>query len=288
MIPSLHLLSTLLFFVASSSGKHVQPEWYTRNKRTIQSIYNLTVYPNNLAVFAGNIPDGLFNANATGRITPVGEFFGLQDSVEYFWGLAPTPTGSPPNVVFSSADVVHFSSACPQVAASTVYFTENTLNPDNSTGAFLTKLKQIAFWHFDPTGAVLAYDAWIPNIPKTIDILTPGALSPAGKNATLASLCAGQAITCVGENQVYASPDECVSILSERDFGDWDEAWGDNVVCRLIHARLALIRPEVHCPHVGPTGGGKCVDVDYNDVYFNDELVFGEHGAGAFDCDSYE
>ncbi|KAJ7053216.1 hypothetical protein C8F01DRAFT_1330496 [Mycena amicta] len=288
MVHSLHLWSTLFLIAVSSLGKNTKPDWYNRNRATIQSIYNLTVYPHNLAVLTGNIPEGLFNANASGRITPVGEFFGFQDSVEYFWGLAPVPSGFPPNNVFSRADVVHFSSACPQVAASTVYFTESTLNPDNSTGAFLTKLKQIAFWHFDPSGAVLAYEAWIPNVPKVINIVNPGFFTPSGPNATIANLCAGQATTCVGANQVYASTDECISILSQRDFGDWDEVWGDNVICRLIHAQLALIRPEVHCPHVGPTGGGKCIDVDYNDVYFNDELVFGKHGAAAFDCETYE
>jgi hypothetical protein len=31
----------------------------------------------------------------------------------------------------------------------------------------------------------------------------------------------------------------------------------------------------VHCPHVGPSGGGKCVNIDYVDAYFNDLKLFG-------------
>ncbi|KAJ7209274.1 hypothetical protein GGX14DRAFT_566458 [Mycena pura] len=64
-----------------------------------------------------------------------------------------------------------------------------------------------------------------------------------------------------------------------------DEAWGDNVCCRFIHLILAAIRPEVHCQHVGPTGGGKCIDIPYNQVYFDDEL-FGSRD-GTFDCETY-
>lgn len=62
--------------------------------------------------------------------------------------------------------------------------------------------------------------------------------------------------------------------------GNFDEAWGDNVVCRSIHLMLTVVRPEVHCPHVGPVGGSppdnyKCVDIDYSLDYFDDQQLFG-------------
>jgi hypothetical protein len=41
-----------------------------------------------------------------------------------------------------------------------------------------------------------------------------------------------------------------------------------------------------HCPHVGPTGGGKCVDVLYNDVYFDDQALFGSPPGDTFICSS--
>lgn len=31
----------------------------------------------------------------------------------------------------------------------------------------------------------------------------------------------------------------------------------DTVACRILHAVLAQVDPVEHCPHVGPTGGGK-------------------------------
>lgn len=30
--------------------------------------------------------------------------------------------------------------------------------------------------------------------------------------------------------------------------------------CRHFHARYVDISPSVHCPHIGPTGGGKCTE----------------------------
>lgn len=42
---------------------------------------------------------------------------------------------------------------------------------------------------------------------------------------------------------------------------------------RVLHADVSR---QAHCPHVGPTGGGKCVDVTYNDVYIDDDqALFG-------------
>lgn len=64
---------------------------------------------------------------------------------------------------------------------------------------------------------------------------------------------------------------DCVDVLYTKRFGIVDELWGDDVVCRFVHVLPARIRPQVHCPHVGPTGGGKCVEVQYDEVYFEDD-----------------
>ncbi|KAJ7061660.1 hypothetical protein C8F01DRAFT_1286492 [Mycena amicta] len=158
--------------------------WHHRNRDTIQKIYDR----------AGAVPHGLFNVNASGRVAPVGQFVGFQDSIEYFWGLAPIPTGVAPNGVFSKATLVEFTSGCPSVAASSVYLQVNTLNPDNSTGAYITTFKQVAFWRFDNHGAGLKYDAWIPNLDPVVslmhgsgDVVDPGTrmFTPPGEAATM-------------------------------------------------------------------------------------------------------
>ncbi|KAJ7913372.1 hypothetical protein B0H13DRAFT_1873924 [Mycena leptocephala] len=251
-----------------------EPHWYIRNKATIQKIYDLTVFPANAQIIAEGasaVPAGLFNANATGRITPVGEFFGFEDSIEYFFGLAPLPSGVPPNGAIANATLVQFTSGCPEIAASTVYFTVRTMNANNSVGAYITTLKQTAFWHFDKDGAVLKYEAWIPSLDRFVSALQGlDFYSPASMHATIQSVCGLQGQTCVGNNTVYSGVVDCVQTLSAKPFGRLDEAWGDNVI---------------HCAHVGPTGGGKCIDVEYNDVFFNDEFLFGSNGE-PFKCKS--
>ncbi|KAJ7913371.1 hypothetical protein B0H13DRAFT_1873923 [Mycena leptocephala] len=292
------ILALALLSAASEPHRHKsepkggksEPHWYIRNKATIQKIYDLTVFPANAQIItegASAVPAGLFNANATGRITPVGEFFGFEDSIEYFFGLAPLPTGVPPNGAIANATLVQFTSGCPEVAASTVYLTLRTINADNSVGAYITTLKQArptAFWHFDKDGAVLKYEAWIPSLDRFASALQGSDFySPASMHATIQSVCGLQGQTCVGNNTVYSGVVDCVQTLSAKPFGRLDEAWGDNVVCRTIHVLLTKFRPEIHCAHVGPTGGGKCIDVEYNDVFFNDEFLFGSKGE-PFNC----
>jgi hypothetical protein len=131
---------------------------------------------------------------------------------------------------------------------------------------------------------VLYYDAWIPDL----DLFSPfihgfDIYTLDGMSQVIQEICGLQAQTCVGPNTVYDGVDDCMRTLAAKPFGRSDETWGDNVVCRIVHVLLTKIRPEagftfehpeffrsdfrqVHCPHVGPTGGGKCIDVEYNDV----------------------
>lgn len=54
-----------------------------RNLDTINKIYNLTTYPNNLAFLQGGvdaIPDGLFAEDVVGRVTPLGNFRGSRST----------------------------------------------------------------------------------------------------------------------------------------------------------------------------------------------------------------
>jgi hypothetical protein len=107
---------------------------------------------------------------------------------------------------------------------------------------------QIAFWRFDDTGAVLYYDAWIPNLKDYTKLLYGTPPTPAFKNATIEELCVDTQALCTGNNTQWNSTASCISALSSRHFGDWDEVWGDNVVCRTLHILLARLRPDVNSP----------------------------------------
>ena len=43
----------------------------------------------------------------------------------------------------------------------------------------------------------------------------------------------------------FESVASCVYVLGRKEFGSWDEVWGDNVVCRFVHVGLTPMRPEV-------------------------------------------
>lgn len=138
------------------------PDYAARNLDTIRRIYNLTVYPNNAQIVnqgASAVPPGLFNNAATGRVSPVGNFSGFEDSIEYFFALAPTPQAQQGLGIYR-ADVVEFTSGCAEVAASLVYLRTGKVDPE--TGAVdksqpTSTLSQVAFWRFDDQGQVLKY-----------------------------------------------------------------------------------------------------------------------------------
>lgn len=233
----------------------VPGNWPIRNFNTVSSVYNLTVFPKNLPLFLNQTDIGLpfFDVNVKGRVTPLGDFSGYEDSIEYFWGLAPVPI-EPSTAAISKAVVTHFTSGCPEVASSTVEFTvTHVVGPQN--GTVITKLKQIAFWRFGANGRIVAYDAWIPGLQnfvgKLMDpgsgIFKGGAWAPNETHIleTAAQICGTQAQFCTGGNQVYSSTEDCISTLLQKPFGIYSEAWGDNVACRRVHVLLTPLRPAV-------------------------------------------
>jgi hypothetical protein len=105
---------------------------------------------------------------------------------------------------------------------------------------------QVAFWKFDRDGAVLQYDAWVPNLNAWIEASTGIPINNPQRDAgTIEQLCAVTQQRCTGANTQWTSVDQCVGALSQKPFGNYDEAWGDNIVCRTIHLVLTQVRPQV-------------------------------------------
>lgn len=159
------------------------------------------------------------------------------------------------------------------------------LLPQRTLTANESVLHQVAFWRFDEHGAVDKYQAWVPNLQawtrasSGIDYSSMQVQEGAAKG-----LCPVIQQRCQGKDQQYASVEDCAQQLGAKPFGNFDEAWGDNIACRTIHIILTMVRPDVHCPHVGPTGGGKCVDIDYSTDYFDDEKLFKAPLGSVFTC----
>lgn len=76
---SLSLLLSAAMGLTSYQLPHDASAFQQRNLDTINKIYNLTTYPNNLAFLQGGvdvIPDGLFADDVVGRVTPLSDFSG--------------------------------------------------------------------------------------------------------------------------------------------------------------------------------------------------------------------
>lgn len=141
-----------IWFAALSPGVgYPGPErcdYRARNLHTISSIYNLTVYPNQVPIILGggkNVPEGLFSHDAVGRVYPVGDFQGFEDSIEYFFALAPLPQANAKSAAITSYKIVSFSSGCREVAASVVYLYTSVVDPSSpDNGKPLAPLKQVS------------------------------------------------------------------------------------------------------------------------------------------------
>ena len=150
----LHILPILLLTAVTHALPRSLLSYEARNLATINSIYNLTIFPNQAPIFLGGaaaVPPGLFNANATGRVDPIGNFTGFQDSIEYFFALAPTPA-SGIGAVISKAEIVEFSSSCSEVAASVVYLETTKVNATGyiEYGQPSATLKQVGAYSLRP------------------------------------------------------------------------------------------------------------------------------------------
>ncbi|KAL6414081.1 uncharacterized protein AUP68_00595 [Ilyonectria robusta] len=283
------LLLPLSSLGISAQRKGLDCDFEARNLATIQSVYDLAVFPNNVPIITqgtSTFPPGLFANDISGRVTPVGAFDDLVGSIEYFVGLAPVPTEQNPTI-FSEAKIVEFNSGCPEVATSTVYLKVSSVDIANPTVPvqFVTYLKQVAFWRFNDKGEVTHYDAWIPNLQAFVEMNLGAPLSNLAVQAGFKQAICGLAMQrCVGPNAQWNSPEECLGFLETIPFGTFDYATSNTVACRQIHVILTLSRPDIHCAHVGPTGGGKCVDTDYNAFYFGDEAIFGSRADSIFMC----
>ncbi|KAF7889135.1 hypothetical protein EAF00_009435 [Botryotinia globosa] len=170
----------------------------------------------------------------------------------------------PNSNAFTSYELYSFTSGCSEVASIIAYLNAMIVNPG-----------------FDNTRAILYYNAQILNLSLWFAKLTGADISNIAIQTLhiVTNLCPQTQARCTGAHQVYSSPGRMSSDALAKPFGTFDETW-DNIVCRLAHVVLTLVRLEVHCPHVGPTGCMKCVDYDYNQGYLTDDLaLFGSHDA---------
>lgn len=114
------------------------------------------------------------------------------------------------------------------------------------------------------------HDAILPAMSGYPAIIT-------SQNNTIVARCALFLSKCPpGPPTNFASTTDCYNYFAALPNGGWDYADQKNRGCAFsLHAQMVSRRPDVHCPHVGPTGGTFCVAHANNDEVSTRDNVWG-------------
>lgn len=129
-----------------------------------------------------------------------------------------------------------------------------------------------AWFQFNSAGQVTQYDA----VFRWLDLLFTQIMQAAGRKFNTSdpteiqsrvadlfarTICQTQEKYCVGPNRQYPSEDACYVFLTQQiRFGQPYEMGRNTLLCREVHDNMVRYNPDVHCAHIGPTGGAYCVD----------------------------
>ncbi|RFU29087.1 hypothetical protein B7463_g7214, partial [Scytalidium lignicola] len=261
---------------------------------TFDELYNLQVnflnnytYPNNV-VQAESINSTLFAENVLGRVDITRTFDGRELNTEYMFGLFANLAANPNALsllgVPLSYEILQF--------AANDYITSATARiMFNFTSLNLMVPVEVGLWHaWNDQGQVLQYDATFKWFDWLLDYVVDSSMPLFGVNTTTAavgvltdllaqSICATATEFCVGANLQYDNTTDCYNYLTQDvRFGEAYELGRNTLLCRMVHQNMVPYRPGVHCPHIGPSGGGYCTDdMTYdstvNDNYFTTPFV---------------
>lgn len=109
---------------------------------------------------------------------------------------------------------------------------------------------------------------WFGNLFQALVLSLGGTPEEANKklvNKISTSVCHTHERYCTGTNKQFDSTVECYRFMTEKIRpGQSFELGMNTLMCRSVHELMVKDRPEVHCSHIGPTGGGQCDDtMDY-------------------------
>ena len=245
-----------------------------------QNFWTSFIEPNNHAQ-AQSINSTFFAEDILGRIDATRDFDGRELNTEYVYGLFDQLSlnpgtfaliGQPQN--FTVTQFVAHDNIVSTTVLLDFYFAIVDKHYPIEIGVWFTYNSNKEISQYDAT--FLRYLDWqfadmfargmqIFNISNeaTFEGFVTGQLAK--------SICTTHATYCNGTNQQYASTAECNAFLTNGSIplGTPYQLGMDTVACRSLHQAMLPYRPDVHCPHVGPTGGGYCTnDRDYT-TYLN-------------------
>lgn len=243
--------------------------------------FQATTYPDNLAQ-AKLINSTWFPEDIIGRADVTNVFKGRELNTEYVFGLFASvmsdktmfnnlgaPTDSVVQSLLVSGNYVSVS------ALFTITYPSWGLNGN---------VKMIADFtiEFTECGQVRQYDLRFPRfewaqlqvrqlmrlragriLNKSPKALSDVEIDAVQDKSLVDSICSVHERYCHGPNAQYKSTAECRSFVASLPTGRSWEYGGNTKSCRAMHQNMIPSRPSVHCPHIGKSGGGMCVQRDY-------------------------
>ncbi|KAL8659976.1 MAG: hypothetical protein Q9226_000139 [Calogaya cf. arnoldii] len=228
------------------------------------------IYPANVKE-AKAINSTILAEDVQGRVDITRTFNGRELNTEYLFGLFANLAGAEAGAISLlglplSYEVLHFAASQNVVAALTRF-------QFNFTALNLVIPVDIDTWNtYNSKGEITQYDATFKYWQWTVDYLigaagvkfgtkTPGATTRALTKAIAKSICGTAMKSCNGTNAQYTSSEECYHFLTRKvRFGKAYELGKNTLLCRMVHQNMVPFRPDVHCSHIGKTGGGYCDD----------------------------
>jgi len=239
-------------------------------KAATVSVYNLTIWPYNdyyiQKFFATKGTNNLswlpntVNTSASVRVHAFGDHFGVLDIAEYYYGLTPNTIlfDPKPSYFILGFDLTAFFV---NVAAKTAFSTiQYRIGQPGTAPATWRNSTQVGTWRYDNSDKIVEAILWNPLY--SLGQRESGAFKAPGYQFFISNYtCHRHQKFCANTPySQYANWDACMSFLNTIPLGEPDVFTANNTMCRHQHSTLVQLRPEIHCAHIGPSGGAFCVD----------------------------
>lgn len=252
---------------------------------SFNNLYRLTtgfwdnfIYPNNLKQLL-SVNSTLFSEDVVGRVDDSRTFYGRELNTEYVFGSFAT-LGNTSSIVSVLGVPISHETTRFATNGNIVSVTELVFFNISLIGKVVPV--QIDLWlAFNSQEEIVAYDtsfrwfAWL--FDDMLQLLGESQSSKSDRikpNTTLKSkiiqqICRTALKHCTdSQNLQYKNKSQCIEFLSQNvRLGTSYEFGMNTILCRSLHQLMVPLRPDVHCSHIGPTGGDMCVDdINYEAV----------------------
>ncbi|KAK9452841.1 hypothetical protein V1511DRAFT_490285 [Dipodascopsis uninucleata] len=282
-------LSTAVSSAAPSATCTDSAKFYSeRGWKFINYFWSTFLYPADYEQTL-KINSTIFSENVFGIVSATRTYIGRELNTEYIYGLfSQVASNNVPMSMIgygSAYEIIRYMATQDGIASQAIVnFTIPQLNN-------YTIPVEVDMWMKMEYGSdiyedqIIQYDAvfrnfdWVYNSLNalTSELLAASGLYPnmtgeeAFKAVAVESICEVAQKYCTGANVQYSNATACYNYLyNDVRLGTGYEGGMNTVFCRNVHQAMVPFRPEVHCAHIGPSGGDMCRDSDmtYEDVVY--------------------